>query len=344
MSSLQTQQSNPLSDNDLLVLKGWVVNTASRFLLSGIYTTLSLTALCLFIVRGIHHKPRAILALVTFAMLLTAISSTIVQVQEDLTQIPMNGFDPPPLDQIISLVTSQDISHNFLDSMIYVVGDGIVVWRAWKLCPHQIFVKLALTICMMGSSAGALLHAGLIAKNLTANFNASTSGRFNDLILAIPLCLTNLTATALIGYKAWNLGLTNGSSKKVQKILLLLIESGTLYLWIWIGYAVAAHFAQSNTDIFIQVYSTILPQLSAIYPILIILAAGHENARPDNENDMSLSQSIQFASRQASSQDAHDTMIGSHLGSTEASISNQDRGEGNDARIANHRESLVPEA
>ena len=37
----------------------------------------------------------------------------------------------------------------------------------------------------------------------------------------------------------------------------------------------------------------------AIYPVLVILVAALENAKPDSVNDMSLSQSIRFASAPA---------------------------------------------
>ncbi|THU76602.1 hypothetical protein K435DRAFT_704503 [Dendrothele bispora CBS 962.96] len=66
------------------------------------------------------------------------------------------------------------------------------------------------------------------------------------MILTIPLIFTNLVATVLIGYKTWchhrniqnNLG-NAGSSSKVQKILLLLMESGIIYLILWVRNKVA---------------------------------------------------------------------------------------------------------
>ncbi|THU80631.1 hypothetical protein K435DRAFT_695276, partial [Dendrothele bispora CBS 962.96] len=117
----------------------------------------------------------------------------------------------------------------------YVIGDIIVVWRAWVLFPERLAVKVTLSICLLGSFGMNLLII------MTVFFYQITVGTSN-IILTIPLIFTNFTATILIAFKAWhhfqsiqrNLGSTNRSSSKVLKILFLLIESGLLYLAFWV--------------------------------------------------------------------------------------------------------------
>ncbi|THU75417.1 hypothetical protein K435DRAFT_814352 [Dendrothele bispora CBS 962.96] len=102
--------------------------------------------------------------------------------------------------------------------------------------------------------------------------------------MALPFIITNAVATGTIGWKAWchhkdikqNLDLSGNSISRVQKVLLLLVESGVVYCALW-----------------------------ALYPILIILIAALENSKDDpgfngnldsKGNGLTLSQSIRFAS------------------------------------------------
>ncbi|THV04398.1 hypothetical protein K435DRAFT_790965 [Dendrothele bispora CBS 962.96] len=168
--------------------------------------------------------------------------------------------------------------------------------------------------------AGAFLDGGLVARGLMGDI--AYSGRSIDtIILTVPLLLTNLVTTALIGYKIWchrrdiqhNLGATNRSSSKVQKILLLLVECGVFYLGIWVWNKAAI----VNT----------MPEIVALYPLLIILVVTHENAKPENANDMSLSQSIRFASVQAASSEAQNSVEESRADCLAANVDNGSQGE-----------------
>ncbi|THU85888.1 hypothetical protein K435DRAFT_805542 [Dendrothele bispora CBS 962.96] len=296
MPFTQTQTSLPLSDGDLQVLKHWVFEIALGFLLLGV-------------------------------------------------QIPLNGYNPLDIGGIISLANGLSIGGNFVERLNYVVGDIVVVWRAWVLFPQRLPVKVTLSICLLGSFVGASLDIGLLVKGVLEN-PSYTGNKTEGIILAVPLIFTNFTATALIGFKAWhhfksiqrNLGSTKGSPSKVLKILLLLIESGLLYLAFWvisvIGYLVLG-LTQDGRTTAIQAYLKIMPELVAIYPILIILAVAHENSKPESVNDMSLSQSIRFASVQASkSEDHHSESEGeSQLVFPENNIDNTDEVERNEIEV-----------
>ncbi|THU91582.1 hypothetical protein K435DRAFT_801174 [Dendrothele bispora CBS 962.96] len=288
MSLPQTQSSLPLSDSDILVLKEWVFETALGFLLLGIQTTLSIAVLCTFVLD---------------------------KTADQNTEIPANGFNPPDLGRIILLDTRLTIGENFMARLNFIMGDIIVVWRAWVLFPQR-FAKIALSICLIGSFVGIFLDIGLLVKRVIKNPEDVRGEEENAIMVAVPLILTNFTATTLIGFKAWyhfqnirnNLGSTNGSSNKALKILLLLMESGLLYLAFWIGYLVLELVTHNfNTSIAQDAYLVMMPQLVAIYPILIILVVAHQNNKPENGNDMSLSQSIQFASVQAFESEVHDS-------------------------------------
>ncbi|THV05834.1 hypothetical protein K435DRAFT_61887 [Dendrothele bispora CBS 962.96] len=48
-----------------------------------------------------------------------------------------------------------------------------------------------------------------------------------------------------------------------------------------------------------------MPQLSALYPLLIILATAAESNKAENMNEMTLSQSLRFASQRSSTDNPH---------------------------------------
>ncbi|THU78316.1 hypothetical protein K435DRAFT_876759 [Dendrothele bispora CBS 962.96] len=311
MSLSQTQQSYPLSDSDLFVLKQWMFQTAIDYVLLGVHATLSIAVLYLSVASGASlSNAKIATAFLAIMMLFVSLSVIIINTEFLILQIAMSGFNPPHLAKTISLETKLDITPNILIRLNYAIGDIIVVWRAWVLFPQSPAVKTGLSICLIGSFVGAFVDAGLIAKRLMIDL--SDLGKATDaLILVVPLCFTNFIATVLIGYKAWchrqdiqnNLELTHRPLSKVQKILKLLVESSILYLAIWIGYGVA-QLSDSGIELASQIYATIMPEITAVYPLFVILVVARENAKPDNVNNMSLSQSIRFASAQTARSEA----------------------------------------
>ncbi|THU99986.1 hypothetical protein K435DRAFT_935939 [Dendrothele bispora CBS 962.96] len=236
------------------------------------------------------------LALFTIMMFLISLLSAILNTESIIIQIPLNGINLSDLGKIVPSLTKT----------IYAISDIIVVWRAWVLFPRYTIVKVVLSVCLVGSFAGAFLDGGIAARGFLNNIDYQ--GNNTDIIiLTVPLLFTNLVATVLIGYKTWchrrdiqnNLG-NAGSSSRVQKILLLLMESGVLYLTIWFGYALAKYNV-TGPELAFQVCSTVMGEIAALYPLLIILVVARENAKPDNLGDMSLSQSMRFASVEVAS-------------------------------------------
>ncbi|THU85789.1 hypothetical protein K435DRAFT_868926 [Dendrothele bispora CBS 962.96] len=187
----------------------------------------------------------------------------------------------------------------------YIISDGIVVWRAWIMFPESRPVRLTLLFCMVGSLVAGFVDAGLVAAQAIKRLEGDTIPKINILILALPLLFTNMIATLLIGYKTWyhyqdlkkNLSNSGTSSSRVQKVLLLLVESGSVYCIFWYG---------ENTVS--DIWGAAVPELSALYPVLIVVIAAAENAKPATIDEMSLSQSIRFASGQASSFEGHMSM------------------------------------
>ncbi|THU96033.1 hypothetical protein K435DRAFT_839217 [Dendrothele bispora CBS 962.96] len=283
--SLRAQQSQPLSDFDLLIVKGWIALTAVGCWLYGIYVTLSLFAFYSFFTKRVFQlKVRIGLFLITLITLLTATASMILNTQFIFLDISSFSFNANP--DLTSLLVKVDIAINLLERIHFIISDAIVVWRAWMLFPQHTTVKIILICCMIGSCTGTFLNAGLLSRKILQDPNFD-GGKIEILMMTLPLLITNVTATFLIGYKAWTYFWTirarflfrnTTSSIKIQKFLLLLIESGFIYCILWIIYTIITLLEGQNSIAF-QIYAIAMPLLSAIYPILIILITVSENSK-----------------------------------------------------------------
>ncbi|THU78062.1 hypothetical protein K435DRAFT_877057 [Dendrothele bispora CBS 962.96] len=233
----------------------------------------------------------------------------VIDIDYSLIQLETVAYDPPQWD-IAGLLTNTEIVANFMERMNFLISDGIVVWRAWIMFPHNIVVRSMLAICMIGSFVGTFVDVGISSVRFLRD-PTNTGEKSGLLIMALPFIITNAVATGTIGWKAWchhkdikqNLDLSGNSISRVQKVLLLLVESGVVYCALWIAYTIVSFEGAQSTSF--QVYSSAMPSISALYPILIILIAALENSKDDpgfngnldsKGNGLTLSQSIRFAS------------------------------------------------
>ncbi|KAF9257450.1 hypothetical protein L218DRAFT_1006153 [Marasmius fiardii PR-910] len=330
MSNSQDQQSVPLTDEDIVSLKEAIVDIAVGFILYGVYTTLSIITVYSFLARGLRNsKARLILFIITVFMFLISTCSLVLNLQYYLILLPMFSPNPPDLNILGSLLSKISIAFNMFDRTNYIISDGIVVWRAWVFYHHTFFVKLVLSICMLASAIGTLTD--IIVAIIRRHRNSNDPGSpINILAMTVPLLVTNTVATLFIAYKVWcyrralqhNLGHSSSSFTKVQKVINLLVESGFVYCILWMIYTlvtVATGFQSPSW----QAYSRALPVISAIYPVLIILLVSLENSNVEANGEMSLSQSMRFASAPSNTEGGNISRIdieSQTLGQRQASI------------------------
>ncbi|KAF5336787.1 hypothetical protein D9758_017708 [Tetrapyrgos nigripes] len=307
MLQAQRPASLPLSNSDLATLKEWIFQIAIEWLIHGVNVTLALTVFCAILSQQKYpSRPQLVLLAVVVFMLIIATTYATLNVLFVLVQIPLNGYNVDNVAHVIQQVTDIDIALNMVERLNYVIGDGIVLWRAWILFPRDLVVKGVLLICFMGSLGGALADGGLVAVRFLHN-PADPGKKRDTLVMALPLLITNMAATGLIAYKAWLHGRDirktlkdcGNQVSRAQKILMLLVESGMIYCGIWITYIIINFSTEASSTAF-TIISSALPALAigTLYPILIILIVALEKSREAirSRNDMSLSQSIRFAS------------------------------------------------
>ncbi|KAL1671154.1 hypothetical protein EV122DRAFT_227036 [Schizophyllum commune] len=124
----------------------------------------------------------------------------------------------------------------------YLLGDALVVWRAWVIWPDNCTARgLLATTCT--SRTLILLNApsaGLFA-DLYLDFSAILVSKALNAPMIMATLLTNAVATVLVGIRVWEyrqgiasvLGRSTFGSQ-VGRILVLLLESGLFYCAIWV--------------------------------------------------------------------------------------------------------------
>ncbi|KAJ7592377.1 hypothetical protein C8J56DRAFT_1162656 [Mycena floridula] len=299
-------QPSPLSDSDILGLKDFLIQAALQLILHGIYTTLVMIVLYKLWTNKTPLAARCILIVASISMFVASTTQISLDLAFYLIQLSTLGFDPPNVDRPLinmNIFTDTTIRLN------YLIGDSVVVWRAWILWTNHPRVHTLLCICLIGTFVGVTIDFALVILfDLT---QLSDSPRFSSpilrsLTLILPLFLTNFISTLLIAYQVRqykveikrNLGLAHNKRTKVERVLILLMESGSIYCLLWLSILVFALKSSDYESLPYLILASILPPLVAMYPTIIILLIALEKANLESiVNDSSLSHSLQFASR-----------------------------------------------
>ncbi|KAJ7643684.1 hypothetical protein FB45DRAFT_895745 [Roridomyces roridus] len=295
------KQLGALPDSAIAALQGDLITTAIQFFLHGIYTTLVTIALySMWMSKTTLATRKALIAAVLF-MFACANIQVISQVVFTIIQIFEFGLHPPADDAL--RIRNIRLSENVFGRINYFMSDVIVVWRAWVLWQENGRVKILLTFCILLSFAGVTADMTVIGLYLFGNPKFLPTGP-KRLALIIPLMITNFVATVLFGVKAWQyrqqikefLGVPKDRRTNVERILVLLTESGGIYCLIWIPQLFIYLSSTNPTNLGYIIVVNMLPQLSAIYPVIIVLLVALE--RTQLGSDFSLATSSDKTSAQ----------------------------------------------
>ncbi|KAJ7592207.1 hypothetical protein C8J56DRAFT_1046575 [Mycena floridula] len=299
-------QPGPLADSDIDFLKDFLIQTAIEFILYGMYSALVIIVLYKLWINKAQLAAHRILTAAAISMFVASTAQMSMDLVYYLIQLPTLGFDPPNVERSLIFI---DILGNVLTRLNYLIGDSIVVWRAWVICTHHLKVHALLIACLLGTFIGASVSAALTILYHLSQFSdtpRSPPTGSRTLILTLPLFLTNFISTFAMAYKVWqykvvikqNLGLSHSKGTKVERVLILLTESGSIYCFFWLSMIVLGVKNSNDQSLSYELISIILPHLVAIYPILIILLVALEKANLElTVTGPSLSQSLRFASR-----------------------------------------------
>ncbi|THU96390.1 hypothetical protein K435DRAFT_858607 [Dendrothele bispora CBS 962.96] len=119
--------------------------------------------------------------------------------------------------------------------------------------------------------------------------------------LTLLFCMVGSLAAVFID--AGLAAVKNGEAANISKFNVLILTLPLLFTNM-----IATLLIGHKTCAKAQCWGAAVPELSALYPVLIIVIAAAENAKPTTIGEMSSSQSIRFASGQASSSEGHRSM------------------------------------
>ncbi|THV06351.1 hypothetical protein K435DRAFT_940789 [Dendrothele bispora CBS 962.96] len=236
--SFMTLVSIPLHPGLFLsTRRAFIYAILTNYLLYGIYATLYFTYIAHTVSRKRTSGCQNVLFAIGIVVFVASTTNLILMTEYILLQIP-------------AFRESSQIQ-------MEPKNDGVVVWRAWILCNRGSFVTISLALCML-ACVGTMSEFGIWASNMFTTYGDYHHSSELLLLFTVPLLVTNLYATVLVGCVAWqhlrlrkNLGCSSSSSSKVVFTILLIKED--------------------RTSLSVQIFLCAMPFVAAIYPIAIPL-------------------------------------------------------------------------
>ncbi|KAI0059650.1 hypothetical protein BV25DRAFT_1063010 [Artomyces pyxidatus] len=165
----------------------------------------------------------------------------------------------------------------YIPAINYILSDAIVVWRAWVISEagRNVFLFVPPLIFMVGTFVSTCVSAAFTLRSrVTGSARDDDVGYYLGLAVWALTILTNIWATTLIAIRAWKhrrfvesmLG-KGAIHSRAEAALLMLIESGVLYVFIWVAYE-TTYFVSYNTSL---IFDAAIVQIVGIYPTLIVV-------------------------------------------------------------------------
>uniref|UniRef100_D8QCK8 rRNA adenine N(6)-methyltransferase n=1 Tax=Schizophyllum commune (strain H4-8 / FGSC 9210) TaxID=578458 RepID=D8QCK8_SCHCM len=334
-------QYYPLAPDDIASMKNIVMQTGVDCLFYGIQGALFIAA-CAMLARQ-DNRSRAV-AVAIAGLFLSSLVGVVLNMMFYLVQIPTFGWG---LDSIWDLLVRMNVAIASTYRFNYFVSDAIVVWRAWVLWPNSRLAKGALCVCLAGSLVGVIVECVWTVEDLVEGEPA-----IRTLMMTVPLLATNVVATALVGIQVWiyrrdikgSFGPVTKTTR-VEKVLLLLVESGLVYCLIWVIYLVINLTEGPNTLMAYGVISTAYHTIAGIYPTLIVLAVAMQRTSMHTTFGAQPTLSIFFAESgkgKAPTEDSMEFGSSSNGDTSSSQLVNTTSHPGDIAAIVANDEGFVP--
>ncbi|KAJ6578669.1 hypothetical protein DFH09DRAFT_858162, partial [Mycena vulgaris] len=168
-----------------------------------------------------------------------------------------------------------------------VVGDSVVIWRAWVLYQRMLWVVSIPCIMLVMSFIFAVVDVTCLTGAGWSHQSALAGGgpvcAHAELMSWAFSFVTNASCTILIGYKACTrqhrrstraLEIVGDKRRmSADKILSILVESGFVYCLFWLTQLILFFEVSRETPIIYvyEVFSGMGDQISGMYPTLIIV-------------------------------------------------------------------------
>ncbi|KAJ7055570.1 hypothetical protein C8F01DRAFT_1373501 [Mycena amicta] len=243
----------------------------------GIYALLFAVSVFLVIKKGIRNStPRQILLFCTCLMF--GASTALASVDTAIYLVQFSAGDYIPASNKLQLACE------VLFDSLFLMGDTVVIWRTWSLCPDRRFLVAAPMTLWFGSFA--CLFSLICIAVLNGASSAWTIGVYDapttlhlSMATAALSAATNFFSTLLISLKAWHhwrrdlfrsQTSSTGPGTSPYRIMSLLVESGFIYFAIWVV-AMLNFYLDWHVPVLQAVLRGAYDMVMGTYPTLIIV-------------------------------------------------------------------------
>ncbi|KAF7350230.1 hypothetical protein MVEN_01326400 [Mycena venus] len=262
-----------------------VLSVVAQTFFFGVYTLLIFLSTRMLLKRGLKIRTNVIMLLITLCTYFMSaafwIYSVLYAADLVLAQIDLSLFKVHS-DKITKWYTL----FNAVVMVNYVLGDGVVVWRAWVICQRHLRRYLCVAMGFLGLTAVAIFLT--IAFRIVALIRPAmaTSSKHNILNPGIDILqlstgvlslLSNLTSTTVVGVTAWrhrrilrDAFTDEDATTRSDQILALVVEVGTFYCFSTL-IALLAALIRLPYGTLGDLYSPINVQIAGAYPPIVIL-------------------------------------------------------------------------
>ncbi|KAF9048180.1 hypothetical protein BDP27DRAFT_1434247 [Rhodocollybia butyracea] len=248
-----------------------------------------------------------------FVLMLILVVSSVAPMSEVVKYSFVVTLPGGILEQIAAANSqSQIIAYNNIfgwsSNAIQCVADAVIVWRAWAVWMDNTKVKWTLLLLMLANIAVSLADS-IADDSWDANSQQEAAGGVGlDWVTAVLSASVNMIATCSIAFRAWlhhkSMNSMSIRRKKTQgeRILLLLLESGAIYmivqLLVIITAALDVNRSNTSTIGFIRSLTTGLYISAAnLNPVIIFILVQTQNTYDQSihlEEILTLSQQTQL--------------------------------------------------
>ncbi|KAJ7176184.1 hypothetical protein C8R43DRAFT_1118711 [Mycena crocata] len=264
-----------MSETAALIMSG----TAQMMAMSvfwGIYALLFSISVFLLTKKGVRSStPRQILLFSTCLMF--AASTALASVDTAIYLIQFLDGD--------YLATSNrlQLACEVLFDSLFLMGDTIVLWRTWMLCPdRRLLVLFPIAFWFGGLSCllsliGVSVHNGNTSEWTIGVYDGPTSLKLSMATSGLSAA-TNFFSTLLITWKAWQrralfndpVPSLRGPGTRTRKIMSLLIESGFIYFGLWV-IAMINFYVDWKAPALQSALRGLYDMVIGVYPTLVII-------------------------------------------------------------------------
>ncbi|KAJ7114545.1 hypothetical protein C8R43DRAFT_126962 [Mycena crocata] len=240
----------------------------------GFYALIFAISVFLLVNKGVRQsRPRQILLFSTCLMF--AASTALAAVDTGVYLVQFSDGDYIPASNKLQLACE------VLFDSLFLMGDTIVLWRTWMLCPDRRLLVLSAIALWFGGFTCVLSILGVALQNGFSSgwrigvYDTSTTLKLSMATAGLSAA-TNFFSTFLISWKAWqhravfNTQSTCGAGSRARKIMSLFIESGFIYFGLWV-IAMLNFYLDWRAPVLQAILRGLYDMVIGMYPTLIII-------------------------------------------------------------------------